>query len=312
MWYGRALRFFVAFWGISGTLAWGGDGPQDQKVNLTPIQGRSEYVAPNLRLDVHLVLVPVNVTDGKDHPINSLPKESFRILEDGVEQKITAFSQEDSPVSMGLLFDSSASMKSRIADSVESLKLLFKTTIPGDEFFLVQFSDQASQLTKFTPEPNQIFEKLGYVQARGWTALLDAIAMGCHTMRSAKNRQRVLLVLSDGNDNNSRFTETEIRNMVIESDLRVYGIGVLHRPRLLQQLAAETGGNVLIAQNLGELPDVVERLSREIRSQYVLGYSSSNAQKDGKYRKVKIEIAPPPGSGPLQATWRRGYYAPEH
>ena len=97
---------------------------------------------------------------------------------------------------------------------------------------------------------------------------------------------------------------------MLESDLRVYGIGLFHRPRLLQQLAEETGGKILIAQNLSELPDVVQRLSREIRSQYLLGYSSTNPHNDGKYHEVKVELVPPPGAPQLRASWRRGYYAP--
>jgi Ca-activated chloride channel homolog len=264
----------------------------------------------NLRMDVKLVLVPVTVTDSMDHPVTTLTQSSFRLLEDGVEQKITSFSQEEAPVSLGLLFDSSGSMRSRIDASVEALHLLFATAIPGDEFFLVQFSDRARLLCGFTPEPADINSELGVVHAHGWTALLDAMALGTNQMRSAKNRRRVLLVLSDGNDNNSRYSESEIRHMVMEGDLRVYGIGVMHRPRLLQQLAEETGGHVLIAQNMAELPDVVGRLSREIRSQYVLGYSSQIANDDGKYHKVKVEVAPPPDTPPLRAFWRRGYYAP--
>ena len=134
--------------------------------------------------------------------------------------------------------------------------------------------------------------------------------MGTHQMKAAKNRRRVLVVLSDGNDNNSRFTETEIKNMVIEGDVRVYAIGLNYRPRLLRQLADETGGKVLVAQNMAELPDVVQRLSTELRTEYLLGYTSSNAPNDGKYHKVKIEVVQPAGAPPLHAAWRRGYYAP--
>jgi VWFA-related protein len=257
-----------------------------------------------------MVLVPVSVTDPLDRPVTTLPKESFRVLEDGVEQRITTFAQEESPVSLGLLFDSSGSMKNRIDASIESLRLLFTTTIPGDEFFLVQFADRARLMCGFTPDPEDIRASLGLVQARGWTALLDAMALGSHQMRSAKNHRKIMLVLSDGNDNNSAFSEPEIRHMVVESDLRVYGIGLMHRPRLLQQLAEETGGHVLLAQSMAELPDVVARLSREIRSEYVLGYASTLANDDGKYHRVKVEVAPPPGMPQLRASWRHGYYAP--
>lgn len=281
-------------------------------VAITPRESKlaKRGPAPNLRLDLKVVLVPVTVTDALDRPINTLTKDRFRLLEDGVEQTITSFSQEESPVSLGLVFDTSGSMKNRIDASVEALKQLFQTTLPGDEFFVVQFSDEARLLGGFTTFPDEIFQRLGAVQPRGWTALLDAIALSSNQMKAAKNQRKVLLILSDGNDNDSRYSESEVRNMVVEGDLRVYAIGLNYRPRMLQQLAQETGGKVLVAQGINELPDVVQRLSREIRSQYLLGYSSSNAPNDGKYHKLKVELVQSSGTPALRASWRRGYYAP--
>ena len=295
------------------TFGWSGDAGQDQpKVTITPRerQGTTTRGRANIRADVRLVLIPVTVTDALDRPFTTLKRENFSVLEDGVEQPITQFSREEGPVSLGLLFDSSGSMKNRLDGSVEALKQLFKTTIAGDEFFVVQFSDQPRLLGGFTKDPDEINRRLGIVQAKGWTALLDAFALSVHQMRSAANERRVLLVLSDGNDNNSRFTESEIRTLVVEGNLRVYGIGLLHWSRFLQQLAQETGGHVISVQKLADLPDAVQRLSREIRSEYVLGYLSANPQKDGKYRKVKVELRPPPGAPRLHHSWRRGYYAP--
>jgi VWFA-related protein len=308
----KRVRFVLFGTFAAAILYTTASGQNQPRVAVTPrsIENKLVRRPANLRLDVRLVLVPVSVTDGRDRPVHMLPQERFRVLEDGVEQKIASFSQEEGPISMGIAFDSSGSMKDRIESSVDALKLLFQTTTPGDEFFLVHFSDRARLLCGFTPEPGEIFSQLGRVEAKGWTALLDAIALSTNKMRSAQNRRRVLLVLSDGNDNNSRFSEAEVRHMVIEGDLRVYGIGLLHRPRMLQQLADETGGDVLMAQNLSELPDVVERLSREIRSQYLLGYSSSNPANDSKYRRVKVEVLPQAGEPPLRVSWRRGYYAP--
>lgn len=305
------LGLLLAFLGTCSFSSVGAHEEQPQ-VAITPRHAESPKRGPsaNLRLDLKMVLVPVSVTDTLDRPFTTLPRESFRLTEDGVEQKISSFSQEDGPVSLGLLFDSSGSMKNRLEASVEAMRLLFQTTTTGDEFFVVQFADRARLLGGFTTEPNEIHSRLGLVEAKGWTALLDAIAVGAHQMKAARNSRRVLLILSDGSDNNSRFSEAEIRNLVMEGDLRVYGIGLLHRPRLLQQLAEETGGRVLIAQNIKDLPDIVERLSREIRSQYVLGYASGNPENDGKYHKVKVELSPPPGAPSLRASWRRGYYAP--
>jgi VWFA-related protein len=309
----RATLFACAVLGCAGFVRLRVDAAeQDAKLTIRPHKPEmgNAYRVPSIRADVSLILVPVTVTDSLDRPMTALPKESFRLLEDGVEQSIVSFSREEAPVSMGLLFDSSGSMKNRLAASMESIRYIFQSTMTGDEFFLVQFADQAKALGGFTTDPAEIERRLGLVEAKGWTALLDALALGTHQMKRAKNRRRVLLVLSDGNDNNSRFSESEIRSMVMEADVRVYAVALNYRPRILRQLAEETGGKVLVAQNMGELPDVVQRLSAEIRSQYVLGYSSNNPNNDGKYRKVKVEVAPPAGTLRLNASWRRGYYAP--
>ena len=174
----------------------------------------------------------------------------------------------------------------------------------------MQFSDRARLLSGFTPDTGEIERELSGIRAKGRTALLDALALSAHQMKSAVNRRRVVLALSDGNDNNSRYSEDELRSMVMESDLQIYGIGLLHRPRLLQDLAEATGGSVLVAQSLGDLPAVVEQLSREIRSQYVLGYTS-NRPNDGKYHRLTVELMRDPGAPALRLSWRRGYYAPE-
>jgi Ca-activated chloride channel homolog len=297
---------------LLSAFVFGGDSAAEAQMTGTPtkpqsiaIRKRSETL---VRTDVKVVLVPVTVTDELNRSINALSKERFRILEDGVEQKITSFVREDGPVSIGLLFDSSGSMKNKIDASVSALKHVFQTTIPGDEFFLVQFSDDVQLLSNFTPEPEAIHRRLGYVQPSGWTALLDAVALGVNQMKSARNPRRVLLVLSDGNDNNSRFTESEIRSRVMESDVRIFAIALSYRSRLLQRLAEETGGSVLIAHDINGLPDVVQRLSAEIRSQYLIGYSPLNDAIDGKYRRIKVEVLQPAGAPPVRASWRRGYY----
>ena len=294
---------------------WGSEEVQarEPRVAIIPRKSKAADIgrpsSSTLRADVRVVLIPVSVTDAQDRPITDLSQDRFRLLEDGVEQKITSFAREDGPVSLGLLFDSSGSMKNRIVASVAALRHLFQTTVADDEFFLAQFSDDVRLLGGFTTEPADIERRLGFVQATGWTALLDAIALSTNQMRSARNPRRALLILSDGNDNNSRYSEAEIRSRVVEADLRIYAIGLSYRPRLLQRLAEETGGNVLIAQDMSELPQVVQRLSAEIRSHYLLGYSPSNAANDGKYRKVKVELVQPAGASPLRAAWRRGYYA---
>jgi VWFA-related protein len=256
-------------------------------------------------------LIPVTVIDPLDRPVTSLSKDSFRVLEDGVVQRITSFGLEEGPVSVGLLFDRSGSMKPRIGASVEALRHFFQTTTPGDEFFLLEFSDRPQLSVGFTSNPDDVYRQLADVQPKGWTALLDALALGMHHIRSAGNRRRVLLVLSDGGDNNSRYTATEVKHIVIESDVRIYGLCMQYRPKLLRQFADETGGNVLVADSIGDLPELMRQLATEIRSHYLLGYSSTNGTNDGKFRKVKVELVQTPANQKLRASWRRGYYGPE-
>jgi Ca-activated chloride channel homolog len=288
--------------------------PQQQpQVSVTPrnqLRSRTPAPRPSMRLDFTMILVPVSVTDATDKPVMNLASESFRVFEDDVEQKIVSFFREEGPVSVGFIFDASSSMKKRMDRSVAAIQQFLLTRMPGDEFFLVRFSDKPELVTGFTREPDEILASLSNVQPLGWTALHDAICLGVQQMKKAKNSRRALFVLTDGGDNNSRYSESEVRHLVQESDVRVFAIGLFERPRFLEKLAADTGGRAFWAHKLEDLPDTIERLSEEFRNQYVLGYSSKNEQKDGKYRKVRVELLESIRRIPLNLFWRRGYFAP--
>ena len=277
---------------------------------LTTAEWRVAAQQAIFRSGTERVTIAVVARDRNNRPLAGLSAADFEIVDEGEARAILDFRSDVSPISVALLLDSSGSMKNRLQASMESLRYILQSTMPGDEFFLVQFADNAKALGGFSDNPAEIQRRLGLVEAKGWTSLLDALALGTHQMRGAKNRRRVLLVLSDGNDNNSRYSESEIRNMVIEADVRVYAVALNYRPRVLRQLAEETGGKILVANHMGELSDVVQRLSTEIRSQYVLGYSSNNQHADGKYRRVKVDVVPPAGLTRINTSWRRGYYAP--
>jgi len=177
-----------------------------------------------------MVLVPVSVNDGSDRPITNLAIDSFRVFEDGIEQKITSVFQEDGPVSVGFIFDASNSMKNRIEASRKAIEQFLASKLPGDEFFLVQFNDKPHLVNGFTQNSDDILRGLSSVQPEGWTALHDAICLGLHHLKSAKNSRKALFVLSDGGDNNSRFSEAEVRRLVREADVRVYSIGLSSGP----------------------------------------------------------------------------------
>ena len=286
------------------------DGP---KVSITPraaVPKKHAGTRSNLRVDVRMILVPVTVTDPWDRPIMNLPAECFHLYENNVEQKIVSLFREEGPVSVGFIFDSSSSMRKRMDRSIAAIQQFLNNMAKGDEYFLVKFADRASLVQGFTSDPADIVSRLSSMQPDGWTALLDAIYMGVQQMKMAKNSRRALFVLTDGGDNSSRYTESEMVNLIRESDVRIFAIGLFERPRFLEKIAAESGGKAYLAHNLKDLPETVDRLSNELRSQYVLGYYTNNPDNDGKYRKVKVAVSQSNPATPQNVVWRHGYYAP--
>ena len=280
------------------------------RVNLTPRPGRPatahDRKTATIRLDVKAILVPVTVVDELDRPVEGLRRQDFQLSEDNVSQQIVSLSSEDAPVSIGFIFDSSGSMAHKVTRSADAVDEFFKTSVADDEYLLVRFSDKPQFLTGFTPDFGNISRWLHSIRPAGWTALNDAICMGIQKMKTAKNHRKVLLVLSDGGDNNSRYSAREIRELVRESGVAIYSVSFFQGSKLLTSISEESGGRLIQVHHMKELPDAVEKLSRLIRSQYVLSYYSSNAQNDGKYRRVRVQLNQPA----LHISWRRGYYAP--
>lgn len=264
-----------------------------------------------MKVDSTMILVPMSVTDSADRPVTDLAAGSFRVFEDNVEQKVASLHREDGPVSVGFIFDASSSMKKRMEPSIAAIQQFLQNTLmPHDEFFLIRFSDHPTLITDFTQDSDEILSDLSAIQPAGWTALNDAICMGIQQMKHAKNPRRALFVLTDGGDNNSRYTDSEVRSLVRESNLRVYSIGMFERPHFLEKLGMDSGGRAFYVHNLSELPATVEKLSREFRNQYVLGYYANNGTHDGKYRSVRVEILQTIKKMPLNVFWRRGYFSP--
>ncbi len=269
-----------------------------------------EFRHASFRMDVKLIQIPVTVTDMRDRPVMSLQKSDFRVFEDEVEQPVAAFSMADTVVSTGIVFDSSGSMRSHIDESREAIKQFLTTAVPGDQYFLVRFADSPQLLTPLTPSPDLIAAQLGSLQSHGWTAMNDAIYRSLEEIRRAANPRRVLLVLTDGVDNNSRYSDGELFSLIRESEVSVFAIGLFDRPRFLEKMADETGGKMIWVHKLNELPEAMEKLSLQIRNQYVIGYFSNRAPNDGRYHKVRVEVQPPAGVGQVRTSWRRGYMAP--
>jgi Ca-activated chloride channel family protein len=277
----------------------------------------------DIRVNKELVLINVTVTDPLNRFVTGLEKQHFRLFEDKVEQTITSFSSEDAPISIGLVFDTSGSMGAKLQKSRLAAAEFFKTANPADEFFLVQFNDRPQLSVPFTTDTDKIQSALTFTQSKGRTALLDAVYLAMHEMKHAHNPRKAILIISDGGDNSSRYTETEIKNAVREADVQIFAIGIFESPAtrgrtpeeaagpsLLNELAEQTGGREYAVENPSELPDIAAKIGTELRNEYILGYTPTNQERDGKYRRVQVKLNPPRGLPPLRAYYRLGYYAP--
>src|SRR5580698_4727787 len=194
--------------------------------------------AQNIVVDTTLVVIPVTVTDPMNRFVLGLEKNDFTILEDGVEQKITHFSGEDAPLSVGILFDTSGSMDLKTNTSHHAVTEFLKTMNAQDEAFLIQFSDKAQVVQEFTGSPKEIESRMGSLKTGGLTALLDAVELGVREMKKAKNLRKALVVVSDGGDNNSRYTAADIKDIVKEADTQIYAMGVFE-PNFFPSFATE-------------------------------------------------------------------------
>jgi Ca-activated chloride channel family protein len=278
----------------------------------------SDIPRANIRVDTNVVLVPVTVTDPLNRFVTGLEKTDFQVFEDEKEQKITSFGGEDAALSIGIVFDTSGSMGDKLRTSRLAVSEFFKIANPEDEGCLVVFSSRPELAMPFTHNPSEIQEKLMAVQSKGSTALLDGVTVGLNEMRKAKNPRKALIVITDGGDNHSRYTQAEVKNRLKEADVQIYAIGVYGGassaeeyagPSLLRDLSEPTGGRHFNA-SLRDLPDIAQKIGIELRNEYLIGYSPQNGERDGKFRRIKVKVIQPHGLPKLRAYWRQGYFAP--
>jgi Ca-activated chloride channel family protein len=280
----------------------------------------SRHLSILFRSRSDLVLVPVTVTDPLGRLITGLDKDSFQIYEGRERQIVQTVWSDDSPVSLGILLDTSGSMEGKIESAREAMTELLATANPQDEFFLITFADNAKLAIDFTTSAEDIQSPPWFGQPHGSTALLDAMYLGISEMRHAKYARKALLVISDGGDNHSRYHERDIKSIVRESDTLVYAIGIYDRyfstleeqmgPALLSELSEQTGGQMYSVDNPKDMADIATKISLELRNQYVLGYQPINLRYDGKWHKIKVKLSLPNGLPRCDARARQGYYAP--
>jgi len=276
-----------------------------------------------IRVDVDLALVNVTVRDLTNRLVTGLRAEHFTLKEDGEEQDIVHFSAEDAPVSVGIVFDTSGSIGDKMQKCREAVAQFMRVSNPEDEFFLTQFNHETKVIVPFTRSQEQIRSHLMFTRASGRTALLDAIYLSLRTLEGASHQRKALLVFSDGGDNSSRYTEGELKRLVKESDVQIYALGIvepmparartpeeLAGPRLLSNIAEQTGGRLFLVRNVNDLPNIAATVGIELRNQYVLGYVPPRRDDPGKWRKIRVKVKDIPGMPLLQTYHRLGYYAP--
>jgi len=281
--------------------------------------GASGAIRGVIKTSVDLVLVPVTVTDPMQRLVTGLSQDNFQVFENKKAQQIKHFSSEDVPVSLGIIVDTSGSMASKMDRVREAVKQFCDSANPQDEFFIITFSDEPRLLQDFGDSAQDIEGKLLFAIPKGRTALLDAIYMGLRKMREARYSKRALLIISDGGDNHSRYSEHEVNSAVKESDVMIYAIGTFDRnvstleerlgPQLLSDIAETTGGRAFILDDLVQMPALARRIGVELRTQYVLGYCPENPPHDGKWHKISVKLKLPKKLYYLQARSKTGYYA---
>ncbi|MFN0122299.1 MAG: VWA domain-containing protein [Blastocatellia bacterium] len=303
-----------------------------EKKNETTIQlpGHSENTTqtkPNGQDDnkpvisrTEIVTLNITVTDPYSRLVTGLDKQNFEVFEDKVRQKILFFSDDDAPVSLGIIFDVSGSMKNKLDRARESLRAFVETSHQDDDFFLVGFNQRANLLAEFM-DGNSLINKLHFVDPKGQTALYDAAYLGIEKLRAGRHQKRSILLISDGQDNSSRYTYGELRKLLKEANVQIYSLGIVEMgggaggaydmqgQAILEEISQVTGGKAFFPRSPAELEDAITRIALELRHQYSIGYEPTNTIRNGQWRKIKVSVKPPRGLPPLSVRAKDGYYA---
>lgn len=267
-----------------------------------------------------LVTLTVTVTDTYGRFVTGLGQNAFQVIDDKTPQQITFFSDEDAPVSLGVVFDVSGSMSGdKISKAREALAKFIDTSHTRDEYFLIGFNNRAQLLLDHTRNSDSLLDKLTYVQTKGQTALYDATYLGVERVSRGAHPKRAILLISDGQDNSSRYTFTELRRLLKESDVIIYAIGIVDGHddsalgytgrAILEELSGVSGGKAFFPSTSAEMNDTFERIALELRTQYSIGFRPTSFANDGKWHKLKIKVQPPRGFPRLFVRGREGYFA---
>jgi Ca-activated chloride channel family protein len=285
------------------------------------VQSFGDTLQQTLQVNVDLILVHATVTGPLNRFVTGLELEHFQVFEDRVQQDVQYFSSEDVPLSLGIIFDISGSMKDKASVARDAAATFLRTGSPEDEYFLVAFNSSPEILQEFTTDISRLQNRLIFAEAGGMTALYDAVYLGLEKLDDGINSKKALLLITDGEDNQSRYTYSNVREFVKESDVQLYSIGIVdtYGSQLamgrsgranIEELAETTGGRSFFPNSVYELEDITTKIAVELKNQYVLGYESTNRDKNGQWRDVRVDVEPPRGLPKLTVRARKGYYGP--
>jgi Ca-activated chloride channel homolog len=326
-----SLRGFMG-WGLAcllvATLCFAVSAQQQLNAPRTAANDRAtlpvvEKSNTTIRVNSNLVLIPVTITDKGGKAITGLEQEHFTIFEGNAQQKITHFAAEDAPSSIGIVIDTSDSMKPTLRRVRDSVNALLRSVHPDSEFFLETFSNRAEIRVPLTSHVEEIRNYLENLRADGGTALLDGVRVAMGEMKKARYLRKAIVIVSDGEDNSSHWTVNELKTAVCEQDIVIYSIAIhdpaapydnwraSSGPALLRDISNNAGGCMFPVGATGQIPDIANKIGSWLRNQYVLGYVPDRAGADGTYRKVEVKVARPKGYPRFHAVWRQGYYLPK-
>jgi Ca-activated chloride channel family protein len=281
-------------------------------------QNQKPAETPVFKVGVENVFVKVSVIDPLNRFVTGLEKEHFRIYEDKVEQTITYFSQEAAPISVGIIFDVSGSMKdnNNIRKAKSAITRFLESGNPEDDYFLITFNQKSTLAHAFTDESSAVQNEVAFQKPGGRTALYDAVYMGLYQISRGRNDKKALILITDGEDNSSRYSPSEVREFVKETDVQIYAIGeegnLGYGRSQIQGIVGLTGGRAFFPNSFNELDYYIDLIHSELRNQYVLGYAPTNKEHDGKWRRIRVKLEAPEGLPKLSVNAKEGYYAPKY
>lgn len=287
----------------------------------SPSSGQTGTAADeHLIINTDLITLTVTVTDPMGRYVSGLQKNAFSVFDENQPQEIEFFSDDDAPVSVGVIFDVSGSMSGdKVRRAREALRHFIETSHDRDEYFLIGFNQRAQLLLDRTNDGDAVLSKLTFVDTHGSTALYDATYLGVEKVTRGRHPKRAILIISDGQDNNSRYTFSEVRRLLRESDVVVYAVGInsadpsstldSEGEATLTELAAASGGHAFFPRSSAEMDEVFEKIAVELRHQYSIGYRPNNFVNNGRWHHIKIKVTPPRGLPRLNVRNKPGYYA---